>query len=216
MSIFVTMLRLLLYPCFKWVYKSDFNRYEELGAYQRKAISDYRDEVFNLNKELDRYKNLEDNIKDIVKSNAINYIDVSDKDEIVIISHNSSDIRNSNIFINNLHTRYSFGCCHLSSDPREAFHLLALLEKVNINDIEPQLMLAICDIISKDKNYGYGSALLSYCCKIAQRQGLKYAVGWLSSVDKENHPQLERFYKRLGFEVHYFPEGNEGVVIKYL
>lgn len=216
MYIIATILRLLLHPCFKWVYKSEFNGYKEAEMYQKKIISDFRDDIYMLKKQLERYRNSENNIKEIVGSNEINYLEITDKEEIVIVSHNNSDLRDCNIFLNNLHTRYSFGCCHLSSSPMEAFHLLSLLSKAGINNVDPKDMLSICDIQCKDKNHGYGTTLLSCYSKIAKRENLKYVVGELAYVDRENHPKLERFYENIGFEVYLFPEESKGVIIKYL
>lgn len=216
MNIIVAIFRLLLYPCFKWVYKSDFNSYKETEKYQKKIISDYRDEICTLKKQLEKYDNFENNIKEIVGRNKINYLEITDKEEIVIISHNNPDLRDCVIFLNNLHTRYSFGCCHLNSSPREAPHLLSLLNKAGIKNINSRNMLPICDIQCKDKNHGYGTALLSYCCKIAKRQNLKYVVGELAYADRENHSKLERFYRNIGFQVYLFPEESKGVIIKYL
>ena len=39
------MLRLLLHPCFKWVYKSEFDSYKETELHQKKIISDFGDEI---------------------------------------------------------------------------------------------------------------------------------------------------------------------------
>lgn len=216
MYIITAILRLLLHPFFKWVYKSEFNSYKETEVHQKKIISDCRDEICMLKKQLEKYENFENNIKEIVGRNEINYLEVTDKEEIVIISHHNQDLRDCVIFLNNLHTRYSFGCCHLNSSPREAPHLLSLLNKAGINNIDSRKMLSIGDIQCKDKNHGYGTALLSYCCKIAKRQNLKYVVGELAYADRENHPKLECFYRNIGFEVYLFPEESKGVIIKYL
>lgn len=216
MYIIAAILRLLLHPFFKWVYKSEFNSYKETEVHQKKIISDCRDEIRMLKKQLEKYENFENNIKEIVGRNEINYLEVTDKEEIVIISHHNPDLRDCVIFLNNLHTKYNFGCCHLNSSPREAPHLLSLLNKAGINNIDSRNMLSIGDIQCKDKNHGYGTALLSYCCKIAKRQNLKYVVGELAYADRENHPKLECFYRNIGFEVYLFPEECKGVIIKYL
>ena len=188
----------------------------ELSKLYDKRIRKCYVDIFNLERELDKYRNFESNAKLISQNGKINYFGVTNNGEIVAVSYNGLDLKGNNIYLTNLCEKPNFSDCHISFEVYEDEKFVALLNKAYIKDINPKLMLVISDFTSRYKNRGYGSTLLSHCCDIAKRKGFKYIVGELASANCKSHPQLERLYKRLGFEVHYLPERNCGVIIKYL
>lgn len=188
---------------------------ELLKPYEKRIRKCYAD-IFNLERELDKYRNFESNAKLISQNDKINYFGVTKNGEIVAVSYNGLDLKGNNIYLTNLCEKPNYGDCHISLEVYDDDKFIALLEMVHIQDIDPKQMLVISEFTSQYKNRGYGSTLLSHCCEIAKRKGFKYIVGELASADCRSHPQLERLYKRLGFEVHYLPERNRGVIIKYL
>lgn len=209
----MNLLALILHPFFKWVYKEEF----EISNRNKKRIEDYKVDIFKLNNRLYEYHNFEGNAKLISQNGIINYFDTTNKGEIVVISYNGLDLKGNNIYLSNLREKINFSDCYISIEKDyDNDKFISLLRIVHIQNINPELMLVISEFTSRYKNRGYGSVLLSHCCEIAKRKGFKYVVGELAFADRENHPLLERLYQRLGFEVNYLPEGNRGIIIKYL
>lgn len=201
-----------VFPFFRWKKEEKF----KTSNYNEDEILKCYDKIFKLEMKLYEYHNFESNAKLISQNGYINYFDVTNKGEIVVISYNGSDLKGNNIFLNNLLEEPNFCNYYISTEDYEDEKFIQLLNMVHIQNINPNLMLVISEFVCRSKNRGYGSVLLSHCCETAKRKGFKYVVGELAFVDRERHPQLERLYKRLGFEVHYIPEKSRGVIIKYL
>ena len=156
-------------------------------------------------------------MKEFGKRYEWNRLYQTSKGEVVVISSNSNDVRSIDIVLTNLCSRNAIYCCKLGATAGENGHVLRLLRKAGINEnIDPHNMTTISDIQCSEKNKGYGSAMLTYFIKQARKQGIKVIGGWLSPVlpDREHHKELERFYKRLQFDVYFLPEGKEGVIIR--
>lgn len=210
----ISILRLLLHPLFKWVYKYDFEHLEDTIKIHREVRARNDKEIQGLKSELDGFCYWEKNMKAVIKEYKWNSLALTSKDEIVIISSNGDDMRSIDIVLTNLRSRYGVRCCHLGAGTGENGHILSLLRKAGVKDVDSSNMVTVDNIECKEKNNGYGSALLSYFIDQAQKRQIKIIGGWLSSVDKDMHDELERFYKRLQFDVYFLPEGDEGVIIR--
>lgn len=216
MSMIISLLRLLFHPLFKWVYKYDFENLENTIKIHKEVRARHDKEIQDLKSKLDGFRYWEQNMKAVIKDYKWNNLALTAKDEIVIISSNGDDMRSIDIILTNLHSRYGVRCCRLGADTMENGHILSLLKKVGINDIDSSNMVTVCDIQCSEKNNGYGSTLLSYFIERAWEQQIEIVGGWLSSTlpDGEHHEELERFYKRLKFDVYFLPDKNEGVIIR--
>lgn len=212
----ISLFRLLLHPLFKWVYKNDFEKLENTIEILKDVRSRNNEEIKNLKSKLDGFRYWEKNMKAVIKDYKWNNLALTAKDEIVVISSNGDDMRSIDIILTNLLSRYGVKCCRLGADKGDNGAILSLLEELGINDIDSSNMVTISDIQCTEKNNGYGSALLSYFIERAREQKIEVVVGWLSPVypDVEHHEEHERFYKRLQFDVYFFPDGNEGVIIR--
>ena len=159
----------------------------------------------------------EKNMKAVIKDYKWNSLALTSKDEIVVISGYGTDMRSTDIVLTNLRSQYGVRCCHLGATTGENGHVLSLLKKAGVDyDINSSDMVTVCEIQCSEKNNGYGSTLLSYFIERAREQHIGIVAGWLSPVlpDRDHHKDLERFYKRLQFDVYFLPEGNEGVIIR--
>ncbi|WP_320888831.1 hypothetical protein [Bacteroides sp.] len=212
----ISLFRLLLHPLFKWVYKYDFENLENTIKIHREVRARNDKEIQDLKSKLDGFRYWEKNMKAVIKGYKWNSLALTSKDEIVVISSNGDDMHSIDIVLTNLRSRYGVRCCCLGADTRENGHILSLLKKVGVNDIDSSNMVTVCNIQCSEKNNGYGSTLLSYFIERAQKQQIEIVGGWLSSTppDGEHHEELERFYRRLQFDVYFLPEGNEGVIIR--
>lgn len=155
-------------------------------------------------------------MKAVIKDYKWNNLALTAKDEIVVISGNSTDMHSTTIVLTNLRSRYGVRCCHLGTGTEENGHIVSLLRKAGGKDVDSSNMVTVDEIQCKEKNNGYGSTLLSYFIERAREQQIEIVGGWLSSVspDGEHHEELERFYKRLQFDVYFLPDKNEGVIIR--
>lgn len=212
----ISLFRLLLHPLFKWVYKYDFEHLENTIKIHRDVRSRNDEEIQSLKSKLDGFRYWEKNMKAVIKNYKWNSLALTAKDEVVVISSNGDDMHSIDIVLTNLRSRYGIRCCSLGTVTRENGHILSLLKKVGVNDIDSSNMVTISDIQCSEKNNGYGSALLSYFIERAREQQIEIVAGWLSSVypDGEHHEEQERFYKRLQFDVYFLPDSNEGVIIR--
>lgn len=212
----ISLFRLLLHPLFKWVYKYDFEHLENTIKIHRDIRAKNDEEIKNLKSKLDGFRYWEKNIKTVIKDYKWNSLALTTNDEIVVISSNGNDMRSIDIVLTNLRSRYGIQCCSLGTVTGENGHILSLLKKVGINDINSSNMVTISDIQCSEKNNGYGSALLSHFIERAREQQIEFVGGWLSSVypDGEHHEEHERFYKRLQFDVYFLPDKKEGVIIR--
>lgn len=211
----ISLFRLLLHPLFKWVYKYDFEHLENTIKIHREVRARDDEEIESLKSKLDGFRYWEKNMKAVIKDYKWNNLALTAKDEIVVISGNGNDMRSIDIVLTNLRSRYGVRCCSLGADIRENGHILSLLKKAGVDDnINSSDMVAVCDIQCSEKNNGYGSTLLSYFVERAREQQIEIVGGWLSPVDQEHHEELERFYKRLQFDVYSLPDKNEGVIIR--
>lgn len=212
----ISLFRLLLHPLFRWVYKYDFEHLENTIKIHRDVRAKNDEEIKNLKSKLDGFRYWEKNIKTVIKDYKWNSLALTTNDEIVVISSNGNDMRSIDIVLTNLRSRYGIQCCSLGTVTGENGHILSLLKKVGINDINSSNMVTISDIQCSEKNNGYGSALLSHFIERAREQQIEFVGGWLSSVypDREHHEEHERFYKRLQFDVYFLPDKKEGVIIR--
>lgn len=210
----ISLFRLLLHPLFKWVYKYDFEHLENTIKIHKDVRARNDEEIESLKSKLDGFRYWEKNMKAVIKDYKWNSLALTSKDEIVVISGNSDDMRLINIILTNLRSRYGVCCCHLGASTEENGHILSLLRKAGVEDVDSSNMVTVDDIQCKEKNNGYGSTLLSYFIDLAQKQQIKVIAGWLSPVDRDRHDKLERFYKRLQFDVYFLPDSNEGVIIR--
>lgn len=205
----ISLFRLLLHPLFRWVYKYDFEHLENTIKIHRDVRAKNDEEIKKLKSKLDGFRYWEKNIKTVIKDYKGNSLALTTKDEIVVISSNGNDdMRSIDIVLTNLRSRYGIQCCSLGTVTGENRHILSLLKKVGINDIDSSNMVTISDIQFSEKNNGYGSALLSHFTERAREQQIEFVGGWLSSVypDGEHHEEQERFYKRLQFDVYFLPD----------
>lgn len=212
----ISLFRLLLHPLFKWVYKYDFEHLENTIKIHREVRARNDEEIESLKSKLDGFRYWEKNMKEVIKDYKWNNLALTPKDEIVIISGNGDDMRSIDIVLTNLRSRYGVRCCSLGADTRENGHILSLLKKAGIDDIDSSNMTTVGSINSSERNNGYGSTLLSYFTERAREQQIEIVGGWLSSAPPygEHHEELERFYKRLQFDVYFLPDKNEGVIIR--
>lgn len=210
----ISLFRLLLHPLFKWVYKYDFEHLENTIKIHRDVRAGNDEEIESLKSKLDELRYWEKNMKAVIKEYKWNSLALTSKGEIVVISGNGDDMRSIDIILTNLRSRYGVRCCRLGSVTGENGHILSLLRKVGVNDIDSSNMVTISDIQCSEKNNGYGSTLLSYFIERAQEQQIKIITGWLSLVDRKYHRKLKKFYERLQFEVYFLPDSNEGVIIR--
>lgn len=213
----ISLLRLLLHPLFKWVYKYDFEHLEDTIKIHREVRAKNNEEIQDLKSKLDGFRYWEKNMKAVIKEHKWNSLALTPKDEIVIISGYATNMNSTDIALTNLRSRYGVKCCQLGSSMMENGHILDLLKKAEVNDdINSSDMVTVCDIQCSEKNNGYGSTLLSFFIEQARMQGIKIIGGWLSYAlpDRDHHKELERFYKRLQFDVYFLPEGDEGVIIR--
>jgi hypothetical protein len=217
MIMIISLFRLLFHPLFKWVYKYDFENLENTIKIHREVRVRNDKEIQDLKSKLDGFRYWEKNMKEVIKDYKWNNLALTPKDEIVVISDNGIDMRSLNIDIvlTNLRFWYGARCCKLGASPGQNGHVLYLLKKAGIDDgIDSSNMVTITDIQCSEKNNGYGSTLLSYFIERAQEQQIKVIAGWLSPVDRDRHDKLERFYKRLQFDVYFLLDSNEGVIIR--
>lgn len=211
----ISLFRLLLHPLFKWVYKYDFEHLENTIKIHREVRARNDEEIESLKSKLDGFRYWEKNMKAIIKDYKWNSLVLTAKDEIVVISGNGTDMYSTDIVLTNFRFRYGVKCCQLGASTMENGHILSLLKKAGVDDnINSSDMVAVCDIQCSEKNNGYGSTLLSYFIERAWEQQIGIVAGWLSPVDREHHEELERFYKRLQFDVYFLPNSNEGVIIR--
>ncbi len=210
----ISLFRLLLHPLFKWVYKYDFEHLENTIKIHKDVRARNDEEIESLKSKLDGFRYWKKNMKAVIKEYKWNSLALTSKGEIVVISGNGDDMRSIDIILTNLRSRYGVHCCRLGSVTGENGHILSLLRKVGVNDIDSSNMVTISDIQCSEKNNGYGSALLSYFIERAQEQQIKIIAGWLSPVDRKCHRKLKKFYERLQFEVYFLPDTNEGVIIR--
>lgn len=210
----IPLFRLLLHPLFKWVYKDDFEHLENTIKIHRDVRARNDEEIESLKSKLDGFRYWEKNMKAVIKDYKWNNLALTAKDEIVVISGNGNDMRSTTIVLTNLHSRYGVCCCHLGTGTDENGHILSLLRKAGVKDVDSSNMVTVDVIQCKEKNNGYGSTLLSYFIERAREQQIEIVGGWLSYVNQEHHEELERFYKRLQFDVYFLPDSNEGVIIR--
>lgn len=212
----ISLFRLLLHPLFKWVYKYDFEHLENTIKIHRDVRARNDEEIGSLKSKLDGFRYWEKNMKAVIKDYKWNNLALTAKDEIVVISGNSTDMHSTTIVLTNLRSRYGVRCCHLGTGTEENGHIVSLLRKAGGKDVDSSNMVTVDEIQCKEKNNGYGSTLLSYFIERAREQQIEIVGGWLSSVspDGEHHEELERFYKRLQFDVYFLPDKNEGVIIR--
>lgn len=212
----LSLFRLLLHPLFKWVYKYDFENLENTIKIHREVRARNDKERQDLKSKLDGFRYWEKNMKAVIKGYKWNSLALTSKDEIVVISSNSDDMRSINIILTNLHSRYGVCCCHLGAGTEENGHILSLLKKAGVKDVDSSNMVTVDDIQCKEKNNGYGSTLLSYFIERAREQQIGIVAGWLSPADRKCHGKLRKFYERLQFDVYFLPDSNEGVIIRRL
>lgn len=210
----ISLFRLLLHPLFKWVYKYDFEHLENTIKIHKDVRARNDEEIESLKSKLDGFRYWKKNMKAVIKEYKWNSLALTSKGEIVVISGNGDDMRSTNIVLTNFRSRDGVCCCHLGTGAEGNEHILSLLRKAGVKDVDSSNVVTVDDIQCKEKNNGYGSALLSYFIERAQEQQIKIIAGWLSPVDRKCHRKLKKFYERLQFEVYFLPDTNEGVIIR--
>lgn len=210
------MLRFLLYPFFKWIYKPDFKRLQECVEVCVKRRGEQDVKIEELLKNNKKYACIESALSRLSDKYQWNYLSKTKHGEVVVISHDRDNLQNFELFLTKISDNPNgTSQVHLETHYWEAEQMIKHLHKVGVDDVSSESMIALCDIMNRERGKGYAQALLSFFVKIASERNLKTIVGWLSPVDKEEHNNLQRFYQSLGFEV-YMINNEEGVVIKRL
>lgn len=209
----VSILRCMLYPFFKWVYKNDFRRCEERVNMFSRSCGLKNGEIEELKSDLRNYQSGERTINSLLTKYEYNLLTKTPKGEMVVISYSKLTMLSADIVLSHLRTVKGAECCKMGLSMRENSHVVALLAKTDFILRDNILMTTITDVGCLERNNGYATTLLSFAIQQAREQNIKYVGGWLSYVDREHHEDLKRLYERLGFKVYLFPEHQQGVII---
>jgi len=211
--IIIDLLRLLLRPLFKWVYKYDFDHYKSLISSLSLKNKERIQEIENLSIKNEEYISTKKTITDVSSYYKWNYIEHTKYNEPVVVSFQETDLQNNQIYLTKiLDNKESNFQCHINTHSWEEGHMLSLLQKAKFTHTDLHPMICICDVISKERKKGYAKTLLSCFLKLALEQKYKSVVGWLSYTEKEDHHWLKKFYESLGFSV-YLLDNEEGVIV---
>jgi predicted acetyltransferase len=211
--IIIDLLRLLLHPLFKWVYKYDFDYSESLINRLSLKNKERIQEMEKLSVENKKYVSAEKTIAYVSSCYKWNYIEHTKHNEPVVISFQENNLQNNQIYLTKiLDNKEGNFQCQIKTHPWEEGHMLSLLQKAKFTHTDLHPMICICDVISKERKKGYAKTLLSCFIKLALEQKYKSVVGWLSYTEKEDHLWLKKFYESLGFSV-YLLDNEEGVIV---
>jgi len=212
----IGLLRLLLYPLFKWVYKYDFESSESSIRFLSSINEEQIKKIEELSDANKKYIDAERVMCGIISQYKWNYLSITKYNEPVVVSLHENNLQNTQLYLTKIYDNNSVvHQCHINTHHWETARMICLLEKAKKETTEISPMICLVDIISKERKKGYARELLSYLIKLAKEQKFKTIVGWLSYTDKDDHTWLKDFYVSLGFEVYLFGD-DEGVIIKYL
>jgi len=214
----IVVVLLLSYLLYKWwSCNYDLKRAIQHKENLKKEIQEHERTIEKLEKESQKFKVVESVLSRLSNTHK-NYLIKTKYGETVVISQDDENPQDWQLFLNGLFESQRIHYqSKLQTSAREVSHMIDLLEKVDVRDIDKNTAVCISDISTyiEYRQRGYAQALLMLLVEVSKKQNLKTVLGWLAPCDKEGHAVSIQFFRSLGFEV-YKINNDEGVIVKHL
>lgn len=193
------LLRRCLHPCFRWVYKYEFQRHAHLVQVHAGRMG----ELHRLKSELERMHDMYTKCMNLLADQPVSYVIRNRGGVPVIVSFVAAGDQFC-IF------RGTSLCTPVHSVKEVVLNLslnrtefVGILESWGICGTSPSETILIDDftVLPSEQGKGYGRAVLEFLFEWGRRRGVKYVIGRVVFMDWSRQEWLLPFYQSVGFEL---------------